>query len=68
MAKGLARTLDFTRKLLLRTATLLAVALPVVSGRLESRAASQAPNTAHSYEYEVTSIKPVKSGSFMVTL
>jgi len=71
MTERVGRKLDFSRKLFLSAAGLVVVAIAVVFGLLhatQSRAASQAPNAARSYEYEVTSIKPVKSGSFMVTL
>jgi bla regulator protein BlaR1 len=66
-----ARKLDFSRKLMLSVAGLLAVAAPVVIGVLhatQSRAESQAPNTSQAYEYEVASIKPDKSGTNMVRL
>jgi uncharacterized protein (TIGR03435 family) len=71
MTERIARKLDFRRGLFLSAAGSVAVAVPIVFGLLngmQSRAASQqAPNTAH-YEYEVASIKPVKSGNFRVTL
>ena len=65
------RKLDFSRKLMLSLAGLLAVATPVLMGVLhatQGRAQAQSPNTSHSYEYEVASIKPNKSGTNMVRL
>ncbi len=71
MAEQHARKLDFGRKLMLSVAGLLAVVAPVVIGFLhatQGRAESQVPNTSHSYEYEVASIKPNKSGTNIVRL
>ena len=66
MSEHVARKLDFSRKLLLSAAGLVAVALPVLFGLINatpSRAQSQAGNTAPvRLCYEVTSIKPNKSG------
>jgi bla regulator protein BlaR1 len=65
------RKLDLRRKLMLIVAGLLAVAAPAVIGVLhatQGRAEAQAPDTSHSYEYEVASIKPHKSGAFAIKL
>jgi bla regulator protein BlaR1 len=62
MTKNATRKLDFSRKLLLSAAGLLAVAAPVVFGLLQAtqtRAASQAKNTADiAPAFETASIKP----------
>ncbi|MDQ1410588.1 MAG: hypothetical protein QOJ41_2323, partial [Acidobacteriaceae bacterium] len=71
MTEDHGRKLDFSRKLMLSAAGLLVVAAPVVIGVLhatQGRAESQSPSTSHSYEYEVASIKPNKSGTNMVRL
>jgi bla regulator protein blaR1 len=72
MTEGVARQLDFSKKLLLSALGLMGVASPVMFGLLhatQSRAQSQAQNTAAtSLVYEVASIKPNKSGTNMVRL
>jgi len=71
MTEDHGRKLDFSRKLMLSAAGLLVVAAPVVIGVLhatQGRAESQSPSTSHSYEYEVASIKPNKSGTNTVRL
>jgi bla regulator protein blaR1 len=71
MTERVALKLDWGRKLLLTVAGLLAVASPFVFGALnatQGQAGSQTPNTSHSYEYEVASIKPNSSGTNMVRL
>jgi bla regulator protein BlaR1 len=71
MTERHGRKLDFSKKLMLSVAGLLAVATPVVIGALNatrSHAESQTSNTSQSYEYEVASIKPNKSGTNMVRL
>jgi bla regulator protein BlaR1 len=71
MTERVALKLDWGRKLLLTMAGLLAGASPFVFGALnatERQAGSQTPNTSHSYEYEVASIKPNSSGTNMVRL
>jgi uncharacterized protein (TIGR03435 family) len=71
MTEHHGRKLDFSRKLMLSLAGLLAVATPVLIGVLhatQGRAQAQSPNTSHSFEYEVASIKPNKSGTNMVRL
>jgi bla regulator protein blaR1 len=66
MTERAASNLDFSRKLLLGAAGLLAVAAPVVFGLLNatpSQAQSQSENAATSTPvFEVASIKPNKSG------
>jgi uncharacterized protein (TIGR03435 family) len=77
MTEGVMRKLDFSRKLLLGAAGLLAVALPIVYGLLntmQTRAASLAQNTTvdrFAYESIVvkpTSIRPDKSGNAMTSM
>jgi bla regulator protein blaR1 len=71
MTEHHGRKLDFSRKLMLTAAGLLAVAAPVLIGVLHAtqvRAESQAPNTSTPYEYEAASIKPNKSDTNMVRL
>jgi bla regulator protein blaR1 len=72
MAEGVARRLDFRRKLLLGAVGLAAVTAPVAfglvhatQGRAESRAQSTGGNTP---VYEVASIKPNKSDNNMVRM
>ena len=69
MSERIARKLDFTRKLLLSAAGLLAIALPVVFGLLnstQSRAQSQAGNTGTvTPVFMSSSIKPDNSGNDM---
>ena len=72
MSERVARKLDFTRKLLLSAAGFVAIALPIAFGLINAtptRAQSQAGNTTASVPvYEVTSIRPNKSGGDMVSL
>jgi len=71
MSERVARKLDFTRKLLLSAAGFVAIALPIAFGLINAtptRAQSQAGNTTASVPvYEVTSIRPNKSGGDMVS-
>jgi uncharacterized protein (TIGR03435 family) len=64
MTERVVRKLDFSRKLLLSVAGLLAIAVPVVFGLLHAsrvHAQSQTQTTpATNYTYDVASIKPVK--------
>jgi len=72
MSEPIARKLDFTRKLLLSAAGLLAFALPITFGLMNAapgRAQSQAGNTAMAAPgYVSASIKPNKSDKNMVRL
>jgi len=72
MTEGVARKLDFSRKLLLSSAGLAALAVPIVFGLanpMQSRAQSQAQDAATTAPvYEVASIKPDKSGHDMVRM
>src|SRR5882724_5964673 len=72
MSERVACKLDFSRKLLLSAAGLVAIALPIVFGLLnatESRAQSMAENTAAiTPVYQVTSLKPNNSATHMVGL
>lgn len=72
MSEHVARKLDLTRKLLLSAAGLVALALPVLFGLLnstQSRAQSLAGNTnAVAPTYEVISIKPTKSDGKVMRL
>lgn len=69
MTKSVSSKLDFSRKLLLSAAGLMAVAAPIVVGLArptQSRAASQAQSTAAIVPtYETISIKPNKTGEPM---
>ena len=69
MTKNLSCKLDFSRKLLLSAAGLLAVVVPIVFGVLkpaQSRAASQAPNAAVvAPAFDTLSIQPNKTGEPM---
>jgi len=66
MTQGFARKLDFSRKLLLSAAGLLALALPIVFGLVNARNARAARQTEHrsviAPRLEVVSIKPNKTG------
>ncbi|MBZ5521653.1 MAG: TIGR03435 family protein [Acidobacteriia bacterium] len=68
MTKSVARKLDFSRKLLLSVAGVLAVAVPIVFGLIrpaQSRAESQAQEPAAvAPVYQVTLSKPEKSGIY----
>src|SRR6266576_3981155 len=72
MTERVARKLDFSRRLLLSAAGLVAIAAPVLFGLLhatQTRAESQDQNTAAiPHAYEVASIKPNKSAGDMVRL
>ncbi|MGB7281171.1 MAG: M56 and DUF3738 domain-containing protein [Candidatus Acidiferrum sp.] len=72
MTEGVAKRLNFGRRLLLGAAGLLAVAAPVVFGALHARqgaADTQAQDsTGPAPTYEVASIKPNKSGLNMVRM
>jgi uncharacterized protein (TIGR03435 family) len=71
MTEGVARKLDFSRKLLLSVAGLVAGALPILSGLLhatQSQAQSQALNTAGAPLFEVASIRPNKTESPMARM
>jgi bla regulator protein BlaR1 len=71
MTERYGRKLGFSKKLMLSVVGLLAVGTPVVIGALnaaQGHAESQTPDTSHSYEYEVASIKPNNSGTNMVRL
>jgi uncharacterized protein (TIGR03435 family) len=72
MTQRIAEKLDFSRKLLLSCAGLVALAVPIVFGLLhatQSRAESQdQKTTANGRVYDVASIKPNKSGTNMVRL
>ena len=72
MSERVARKLDFTRKLLLSAAGLVAVALPIMFGLANatpSRAQSQAESTAAlTPAYEVVSLKPIKSDGKVIRL
>jgi bla regulator protein BlaR1 len=67
MTDSVSRKLDFTRKLLLSAAGLLAIALPILFGLANptpSRAQSQAEETSASVPaFSVASVKPDKSGN-----
>lgn len=67
MTNSVSRKLDFTRKLLLSTAGLLAIALPILFGLANptpSRAQSQVEdNIASIPAFSVASVKPDKSGN-----
>jgi bla regulator protein blaR1 len=65
MSGQIERKLDFTRKLMLSVAGLVAFALPIVFGLMsapQSKAESQAENSAAAPAYRVTSIKVDQSG------
>ena len=72
MTKSTVRKLDFSRKLLLGAAGVVAVAAPIAFGLLNatpSRAGSQTQNSASvTPVYEVASIKPNTSGTDMVKI
>ena len=72
MTNRVVRKLNLSGKLLLITAALLAVAVPVVFGLLRatpSQAGTQTQDAATTaFTYEVASIKPNKSGNNMVRL
>ena len=71
MRKQIARKLKFGRKLLLSVAGVMALAVPALFGlpqATQSPAAAQDQSASHSYEYEVASIKPDKSGTNMIRL
>ncbi|PYT85825.1 MAG: hypothetical protein DMG36_27155, partial [Acidobacteria bacterium] len=65
MTKNLSRKLDFSRKLLLSIAGLLAVAAPITFGLLhspQSRAALRASNAPITPAFEVASVQPSRPG------
>jgi uncharacterized protein (TIGR03435 family) len=68
--KNVARNLDFSGKFMLGKAAGVGVSILIVYGAVytrPSRARSQqSPDAAPSYEYEVASIKPNKSGTNMI--
>lgn len=72
MTERAAEKLRFSKKVLLSLAGLLAIAVPVVFGRVHAaptRADSQVQSTSEKVlVYEVASIKPNKSGTNMVRL
>src|SRR5258708_27570057 len=72
MSERVARKLDFSRKLLLAAAAILAVAAPIVAGVLHAtpnRVASQGQNTIATIPaYATVSITPNKSGGDRVAL
>jgi bla regulator protein BlaR1 len=72
MSEQVAPKLDFSKKLLLSAAAILAVAAPIAAGILHatpSRAASQGQNTSDAIPvYASISITPSKSGSDRVAL
>jgi uncharacterized protein (TIGR03435 family) len=71
MTERLARKPDYDRWLMLNARGLLGIVVPALLFVLpasQSPAHPQAPVTSHSYEYEVASIKPNKSGTNMVRL
>jgi bla regulator protein BlaR1 len=66
MTKNVVRKLDFSRKLMLSLAGLIAVAVPVGFGVLHatpSRAEAVAASGANPYNYRVTKFVPSKSSS-----
>jgi uncharacterized protein (TIGR03435 family) len=69
MARRVAAKLDFSKKVLLGMAGLLAVAVPIVFGQITAAQRGDGPETANVDAkipaFEVASIKPDKSGSGM---
>ena len=70
--QNITRNLDFSRRFMVGNAGWLGVSILIVFGAVytrPSRARSQqSPDAAPSYEYEVASIKPNKSGTNMIRL
>ena len=70
--KNIERNLDFSRKFILGKAGCAGVSILIVFGAVYTRPSrarlQQSPDAAPSYEYEVASIKPNKSGTNMVRL
>jgi len=68
--KNIASNLDFSKKFMLGKAGCVGVSILIVFGAVytrPSRASSQqSPDAAASYEYDVASIKPNKSGTNMI--
>ncbi|HEX8879062.1 MAG TPA: TIGR03435 family protein [Candidatus Acidoferrum sp.] len=70
--KNIACTADFSGKFMLGKAGCMGVSILMVFGAVYTRASRarsrQSPDAAPSYEYEVASIKPNKSGTNMIRL